>query len=1034
MLEDVLMRVRSVEDLSDLFVHLGYDGDGRPLSETATIVARWRGFRVAAVEAAEPVEAARQLARTLSRGAARGMAVAVCPTHQIAIAAPRMADRGVSRVLTISLCNPEPDALQHLARFKPHGTATALAHAARIDDLLTSEIAGERFFRQFHVQLERMSAALRGHGTPADRRMAALLALLRVLFLYFVQAKGWLDGRPEFLRSQLDQSLAKGHSFQRTVLDPLFFGTLNRPVSKRTTARKFGRIPYLNGGLFERHPAERRLGRAGFSNAVWREAFDDLFERFRFCVREAHEVDAIAPDMLGRVFERVMDTGLRHHTGTFYTPESLVRQIVQATIGIALMRRGLNEALVSDWLSGVRPPQRRHVAADDALASLRVLDPAVGSGAFLLGALEQLTALHTTLHGLETPLTQTRRRRSILDHNLFGVDLNPIAIRLAELRLWLAIVADDPTTDIRRVEPLPNLDGVVRQGDSLIDPIRDSAAMGVSGGGIPAGLRDNWAAARRAVFSARGAAHRQAVRSLHQTEQRIATRLLDEAIRHTDRKMAELASVAGGRDLFGERSGLDSAQRRSRDVLCNHRTRLVAARDAVRAGGVPFFSYAVHAADVIATGGFDVVLGNPPWVRAERVDEDTRRLLKARYAWWRASASRAGYAHLPDLAIAFLQRAFELTRRSGTVGFLLPSKVASASYAEIARRHLVRETTIHYLHRVPDQQAAAFGATTYPLALVASRATPPDGHRVYLDFTTRESVAQETLCADGPWPLVAEDVHTGLQRLRAAGRPLVEIAPARMGLKTGADAVLVGDAVSRDSTRWTVRFGGTTLTADARQLKPALRGRDVSPFAVRVERVVVWGYDTHDRPLPALDRPLAHHLHDHRKALLGRADYTGGPPWSVFRRAAVYARHRVVWPDLVRRPAAAYLGATAHPDAVPLNTCYVCTPRESEVGLLVAAVLNTTWVHALIRATADEARNGYRRLNARVADSVPIPCSGPATDRVIQLSQRAHDGQPLTPDELDEAVADALDLSGATRGVLRRFVAGADGRVPRPGS
>lgn len=1024
MLEDLLRRIGSVADLSDVFVHLGYQWDGRPLADSATVVARWRGFRVAAIEAVDPIEGARRLAAQLGRGPARGMAVAVRPGHTMAIAAPRMAERGVSRVLTISLQDPEPEAVHHLARFKTARTATALAHAARIDELLTSEIAGERFFRQFHIQLERMSAALRGTGTPADRRMAALLALIRVLFLYFVQAKGWLDGQPEFLRTQMDRALATKRSFHRTVLAPLFFDTLNRPEPERATANAFGNVPYLNGGLFDRHPAERRIGRVNIPNTIWRETFDNLFERFRFCVREAHEVNAIAPDMLGRVFERVMDAGLRHHTGTFYTPESLVTQIVEATIRVALVGRGLPEPVVSGWIGGEPPPADLRRTGLRALSSLRILDPAVGSGAFLLGALEQLTALHRTLRGHASTAAQTRMRRRILDRNLFGVDVNPVAIRLAELRLWLAIVADDPTADIRKIEPLPNLDGVVRQGDSLVDPLEHGTALSARCSAVPAPLQDSWDTARRTVFRARGASHRQALRTLHTTELAIAQALVTSALEQVARALAELEEVAAGHDLFGERSGLNAAQRRTRDDLIRYREGLVHVQKAVAGGGVPFFSYAVHSAQVMGTGGFDVVLGNPPWVRAERVAADTRQHLKTRYRWWRSSAGGPGYAHLPDLSVAFLERAIELTKPSGTVGFLLPSKVASSTYAETARRHLVRETTVHYLHRVPDRAAAAFGATTYPMALVVSRDTPPREHRIRLDFTSEDTVEQQALTGDGPWLLVPVDVRNAIKHLLEAGRPLEQIARPRLGLKTGADHVLVGRAVTRDASSWTAQFGGDTVTADARQLKPVVRGRDVSPFSVRVERVVVWGYDRHDRPLAALDPALAHHVEEHRAALYGRADYQGGPAWSVFRRGAAYAPHRVAWPDLVRRPVAAYLEATAHADAVPLNTCYVCAPPDRDSALLVAAVLNTTWVHALVRATADEARNGYRRLNARVAGHVPIPYGGSATDAVIELSQQEHHGDTVPRDDMDEAVADAFALCTATRSALRRFVDG----------
>src|SRR5262249_22320752 len=128
--------------------------------------------------------------------------------------------------------------------------------------------------------LESMATSLPGARPPAERRVAALLPLTRVLFLYFVQAKGWLDGRPDYLRRLLDASLSRRKHFHRAALHPLFFGTLNRKPADRKATHKLGRIPYLNGGLFEPHPVERRAGPVLFSNELWRGAFDGLFERF----------------------------------------------------------------------------------------------------------------------------------------------------------------------------------------------------------------------------------------------------------------------------------------------------------------------------------------------------------------------------------------------------------------------------------------------------------------------------------------------------------------------------------------------------------------------------------------------------------------------------------------------------------------------------------------------------------------------------------------------------------------------------------
>jgi type I restriction-modification system DNA methylase subunit len=137
--------------------------------------------------------------------------------------------------------------------------------------------------------------------------------------------------------------------------------------------------------------------------------------------------------MLGRVFEGVMQPDDRHASGTFYTPVRLVEHLVDTVLTTLLAGRlGCDDEKARQLL------QAPSNGARELIAEITVLDPAVGSGAFLLGVLERLTGI---LNRGE-PRVETRRR--ILANNLFGVDLNPMAVRLAELRLWLAVIADDP--------------------------------------------------------------------------------------------------------------------------------------------------------------------------------------------------------------------------------------------------------------------------------------------------------------------------------------------------------------------------------------------------------------------------------------------------------------------------------------------------------------------------------------------------------------------------------------------------------------
>src|SRR5207248_292827 len=170
---------------------------------------------------------------------------------------------------------------------------------------------------------------------------------------------------------------------------------------------------------FEPTALERRHGAARWSNAEWRDAFDDLLERFHFSARETEDGDVVAPDMLGRVFEGVMDPTERRASGSYYTPAALVREIVRAGLEAALVHRlGLAPPAAERWIHRGEPPER-----SPDLRRLTVLDPAVGSGAFLLGALDHPLTLARALGGGPAPAAPTPEleRLSSARRTLFGL-------------------------------------------------------------------------------------------------------------------------------------------------------------------------------------------------------------------------------------------------------------------------------------------------------------------------------------------------------------------------------------------------------------------------------------------------------------------------------------------------------------------------------------------------------------------------------------------------------------------------------------
>ncbi len=1000
-LRSLLARTEQIDDLREVIRVLGYDAAWEPVppgpwlgsaAESAgvrrvALIGRWGAFRIFALEAGDPLRAARAAATRLAAGMERGLVLALGGVPlRLVLAAWGAGERGPAvRSATLAPADPTAADLALLERLTPAPDESALALSLRVGEALGTEGVTPRFFRAFRAVLERFTDRLPVPRSRADRHALALTALTRVLFLYFVQEKGWLDGDRRYLPRLLDRALTARRHFHRVALHPLCFGALNRAVAERSdAARALGRLPFLNGGLFEPTALERRHGPAVWPNPDWRDAFDDLFERFRFSARETPAGDFVAPDMLGRVFEGVMDSGERRASGTYYTPGPIARDLVRAALEAALVHRlRVAPEAAARWVyEHTAPPH------PPDLRDLAILDPAAGSGAFLLGALDEVVALRAAAG---EPITAALRR-DVVARSLYGVDLNPAAVRLTELRLWLALVADDPTVDVGAITPLPNLDGHVRHGDALLDPYTLAATL-CGDARAPEARAElaRAATARRALYALTGPLKREAMRELVAAEAALARRLIDRGVDRIETRIGELLTAAKARDLFGRRPGLAADERlRLGSLRAAHRELRTARRRLAREGGAPFFAFESHFGDLMARGGFDVVIGNPPWVRGERLPPRVREGLVARYSCWRPVRS-TGYAHLPDLAVAFVERGLELTAPGGACALLVPAKLATSGYAEPLRRRLASGTRLERAAPL-DTVAPTFGAAVYPMALVAIRADPgPECETAQTlgPKTAAPRISQRHFEATGPWVLVP-DADRVARRLRAELPALGERWTPQLGVKTGADELFLVDA-------------------PCALARPALRGRDVAAWETRASVWLLWTHGPDGRPLRILPREIAARFEPHLPRLKRRADYRDGPPWRLFRTALAAAPHRVVWADLARRLAAALPAA----EVVPMNTVYGIATRTASDAAALAALLNSRWYTALACLTADPARGGFRRFNARVVRGLPVPpAASPGWPMLAAAGARAVTDEAL--------VAELLHLDAVDRRALDR--------------
>jgi hypothetical protein len=552
------------------------------------------------------------------------------------------------------------------------------------------------------------------------------------------------------------------------------------------------------------------------------------------------------------------------------------------------------------------------------------------------------------------------------------------------------------------VDPLPNLDCLIRQGDSLFDPIGEWMDPPVRRQELVRQLAE----LRRSVITASGAEKRELVRRLRAAEAGTLAESLSAAEERTERDIAECLQQARGNDLFGQRRGLDQ-ELRSRLNHLRDRGRSVrtARRRLARTGEVPWFHYQSHFADVFARGGFDVVIGNPPWLRSESISPELRGRLFGRYRWWRTGGP--GYANKPDLAVAFLERSLELATRGGVLAMLVPAKIASAGYGVAARHALASTTTIHAVVNLTGCVTAEFDATVYPMAIVASKTPPLPQHSVRTTLAPRGGIRikQTDLAGGGPWILVPDQLREVLAALQAEHPRLGDKFVCHLGLKTGANGIFLNPPASLEPEvlRW------------------AVRGRDIRTFCCVPKAHLLWTHDDAGRVRQKLPQRCAAHVAPYLSELRDRRDYRGGPPWVVFRVRAAIARHRVVWADLARQLVAAALTTRRDSQYIPLNSCYVIAARSAAQAERITAWLNSTWLRAIALLVAVPAAGGFARFNARTIGQLPLPTTAPDDSGLSVLAQRGRAGEAVQ-EELDEIVARHLGLTSTAQNALRAVV------------
>lgn len=484
----------------------------------------------------------------------------------------------------------------------------------------------------------------------------------RIVFLYFLQRKGWLydaEGNSDarYMRHLFDGAGGLKNTFLDDVLELLFFYVLNtkpeQRVQEASLAHKditilpgWEKIPFLNGGLFsqDEYDPERCVFPAIY--------FDKLFEfldSYNFTIDENDQEDAevgIDPEMLGRIFENLLEDN--KDKGAFYTPKEIVDYMCRESL-IAYLQvnpkhytrdkaRNFIETLDIDLLN---EEERKEI--EKRLIDVKICDPAIGSGAFPMGIVNLLAKTFIVLRTYST-IDQAKMKRYIMRNSIYGVDIEQGAVDIARLRFWLAMVVDE-----EKAVPLPNLHFKVMQGNSLVESYkgRDLSKICLSTGSAGMGGFDFFGYRELLRNDIRKFyetdTHEERDKTLHEIKKLVITQIFEET---QDQNLLK--------DI--------------KDVSANEK----------------FFLWHTWFSDVFENGGFDIVIGNPPYLKEGRANK----------AIFEAVKDSPYYQGKMDIWYMFACLGLDMLKPDGNLCFIATNNWVTSSGAKKLRQKINTDAQI----------------------------------------------------------------------------------------------------------------------------------------------------------------------------------------------------------------------------------------------------------------------------------------------------------------------------------------------------
>ena len=678
--------------------------------------------------------------------------------------------------------------------FEPQRTIhTTLWNALQLKEV------NKQFYGYIAGHFKEVVETLQSNGkTTDDAKQFSSRLLGRLLFVWFLRKMDIINESAGYF----DTDDLSATDYYGKKLKILFFKTLNIEIGDRTSGDLV--TPYLNGGLFEAKENDFANEVLEFPDGFFTRLFNH-FDEFNFTTDESsadYELIAVDPEMLGQVFESLLasqtgdnDTNERNNTGSFYTPREIVGYMVKETLRQYLYskldkttHKGIDELLDlsdSQWLdrkstsnADVWGVNSKKVISEIkvALDNFKVLDPAAGSGAFPMGMLQQLLK---TYERIETRFDPYKLKLSIIENNIFGIDLQPMAVEISRLRAWLSVIVDEE--DKKNIKPLPNLEfkfiaanSLIKladgQTDLFVDPDLDVKLQD---------LRDKYFNARK-----------------HHTKKEYQGKYYKlttgQISMFEDDRTRQLKSF----DPFKNRAAADFFD--------------------------PHIMFGLN-------DGFDAIIGNPPYIHFEKMEKSLRDFYKN-------NSKKFGfttYAARGDMYTLFYEKGVQLLREGGFLSFITSNKWMRAGYGEKLRDFFVKETNPIELI---DLGAGVFESATVDTNILLLQkgenrhqlralTLGEDGLENMSDYIRHHAVAIDYKVGES-WTILSEIEQSIKRKIEAVGTPLKDWdISINYGIKTGLNEAFIISKEKRDEL----------VEADPKSaeiIRPILRGRDIKRYSI----------------------------------------------------------------------------------------------------------------------------------------------------------------------------------------------------------